>query len=42
MYDGFTTAGPVPTIFAENPAATLEALEANPGQAHKDVMKINR
>ena len=42
MYDGGTTAGPVPTIFSDDPAATIEAMVVSPVQTHKDVVKINR
>jgi hypothetical protein len=42
MYDGTTTAGPVPTIFSDDQQATIDAMVSDPAQAHKDVIKINR
>jgi hypothetical protein len=42
LYDGASTAGPVPTIFSEDQQATIDALVGDPAQAHKDVVKINR
>jgi hypothetical protein len=42
LYDGATTAGPVPTLFSDDQQATIDALVADPAQAHKDVVKINR
>jgi hypothetical protein len=42
LYDGATTAGPVPTIFSDDQQATIDALVGDPAQAHKDVVKINR
>jgi hypothetical protein len=42
LYDGASTAGPVPTIFSDDQQATIDALVGDPAQAHKDVMKINR
>jgi hypothetical protein len=42
MYDGVSTAGPVPTIFSDDQQATIDAMVSNPSQAHKDVTKINR
>jgi hypothetical protein len=42
MYDGVSTAGPVPTIFSEDQQATIDAMVSDPVQAHKDVTKINR
>ena len=42
MYDGVSTAGPVPTIFSEDQQATIDAMVSHPVQAHKDVTKINR
>ena len=42
LYDGTSTAGPVPTIFSDDQQATIDALVGDPAQAHKDVMKINR
>ena len=41
LYDGASTAGPVPTLFSDDQQATIDALVANPAQAHKDVVKIN-
>jgi hypothetical protein len=42
MYDGVSTAGPVPTIFSDDQQATIDAMVSDPSQAHKDVNKINR
>ncbi len=42
MYDGVSTAGPVPTIFTDDQQATIDAMVSDPTQAHKDVTKINR
>ncbi len=42
LYDGASTAGPVPTIFLDDQQATIDALVGDPAQAHKDVVKINR
>ncbi len=42
LYDGATTARPVPTLFSDDQQATIDALVADPAQAHKDVVKINR
>jgi hypothetical protein len=42
MYDGVSTAGPVPTIFSDDQQATIDALVSDAAQAHKDVTKINR
>jgi hypothetical protein len=42
LYDGASTAGPVPTIFSEDQQATIDALVGDPAQAHKDVVKIKR
>jgi hypothetical protein len=42
LYDGANTAGPVPTLFSDDQQATIDALVADPAQAHKDVVKINR
>jgi hypothetical protein len=41
MYDGVSTAGPVPTIFSDDQQATIDAMVSDPAQAHKDVTKIN-
>jgi hypothetical protein len=42
LYDGASTAGPVPTIYSDDQQATIDALVGDPAQAHKDVVKINR
>jgi hypothetical protein len=39
LYDGATTAGP---LFSDDQQATIDALVADPAQAHKDVVRINR
>ncbi len=42
MYDGVSTAGPVPIIFSDDQQATIDALVSDAAQAHKDLTKINR
>ena len=42
LFDGETTAGPVPTLFADNVEASKAALEAAPAKAHADYLKIAR
>ena len=42
LFDGETTAGPVPTLFADNVEASKAALEAAPEKAHADYLKIAR
>jgi hypothetical protein len=39
LYDGASTAGPVPTIFSDDQQATIDALVGDPAQAHKDVVR---
>jgi len=41
-FDGEVIAGPVPTCFAEDIAASKTAIEANPAAAHRDINKIER
>jgi len=40
MFDGETTAGPVPTLFSEDQEATLRAITANKSRAHHDIQRI--
>jgi len=42
LFDSDIIAGVVPTLFAENPEAAIEAMKNNPGKAHNDVAKINK
>ena len=42
LYDGETTAGPVPTLFAEEVEVAKEAITADPSKAHSDYLKIAR
>ena len=41
MYDGASTAGPVPTIFSDDQQATIDAMVSDLAQAHKNMTKIN-
>jgi len=40
MFDGDAAAGPVPTLFSEDPEATLRAILASPARAHHNIQKI--
>ena len=40
MFEGENTAGPVPTVFSEDPEATRAALEANVVRAHTDLQRM--
>jgi hypothetical protein len=40
MFDGDLIAGPVPTMFAEDPEVTKEALKADIYRAHFDMAKL--
>ncbi len=42
MFDGDVLAGPVPTLFAEDPDEAVDAITADPGKAHYDISKIHR
>ncbi len=41
LFDGDVAAGPVPLLFAADPAAAGEALLADPAKAHFDLMKVS-
>jgi len=40
MFDEDAAAGPVPTLFSEDPEATLRAILASPARAHHVIQKI--
>ena len=40
VFDGEKAAGPVPTLFSPNPGESLQALEDDPGKAHKDLQRM--
>lgn len=40
LYDGEDAAGPVCSLFADDPSATLEAIKANPESVHRDIQRI--
>jgi uncharacterized protein YccT (UPF0319 family) len=40
LFDGDTTAGPVPIFFSEDTEAASEAARANPIKAHHDLQRI--
>jgi hypothetical protein len=42
MFDGDLIAGPVPTMFAEDPEVTKDALKADIYWAHFDMAKFER
>jgi hypothetical protein len=42
LFEGETTAGPLPVLFSEDPDSSAEALLANPSKAHQDYNKIAR
>jgi hypothetical protein len=42
MFDGDLIAGPVPTMFAEDPEVTKDALKADIYKAHFDMAKFER
>jgi hypothetical protein len=42
MFDGDLIAGPVPTMFAEDPEVTKDALKADIYRAHFDMAKFER
>jgi hypothetical protein len=39
LFEGDSTAGPVPTLFSEDPEAARSALEANVAKAHQDYQR---
>jgi hypothetical protein len=39
LYEGEKTAGPVPTLFSEDPEASRSALEAGVVKAHQDYQR---
>ena len=40
MFDGEAAAGPVPTLFSEDPEASIRAIKANLPKAHHDMQKL--
>ena len=42
LYDGESTAGPVPSLYAEDVNVARTAIEADAMKAHADYMKISR
>jgi len=40
MFDGDVAAGPVPSLFSDDPEATTRAISGNPAKAHHDVQKL--
>jgi hypothetical protein len=40
LFDGDAAAGPIPTIFSEDPEATRSALEAGAAKAHHDLQRV--
>ena len=42
LFDGEVAAGLVPTLFAINPTATLEAIRTEFIKAHTDITKVNK
>ena len=40
MFDGEAAAGPVPTLFSEDPEASIRAIKANLPKAHHDIQKL--
>jgi hypothetical protein len=42
LFNGDDAAGPVPTLFSEEPEAALEALKENPHRAHADLQRLAR
>lgn len=40
MYEGEATAGPVPTLFAEDPVASKESLLSGSDRAHADYQRL--
>ena len=42
LFDGDIMAGPVPSLYGEDPDASLAGITAEPRKAHWDLMKICR
>ena len=42
IFDGDEAAGPVPSLFCDDPDAAKEAIAASVAKAHHDVQKISR
>jgi hypothetical protein len=40
LFDGDAAAGPIPTIFSEDPEATRSALETGAAKAHHDLQRV--
>jgi len=40
MFDGEAAAGPVPSLFSEDPEASLRAIKANLAKTHHDIQKL--
>ena len=40
LFDGESTAGPVPIFFAEEPDVAMVAMTANVARAHADIVKM--
>jgi hypothetical protein len=39
MFDGISTAGPIPTLFSEDVAATLDNIRKNVQKSHHDIQR---
>ena len=42
MFEGDQVAGPVPTLFAEEPESSMTAIKANPAKAFTDLQRMVR
>jgi hypothetical protein len=42
LFNGDDAAGPVPTLFSEEPEAAVGALNDNPHRAHADLQRLAR
>jgi hypothetical protein len=40
MFDGITAKGPVPVLYAANPAEARIQLDSDPSRAHRDLQRI--
>jgi hypothetical protein len=40
MFDGVTARGPVPVLFAANPADARVQLDSDPSRAHRDLQRM--
>ncbi len=40
MFDGVTARGPVPVLYAANPADARVQLDSDPSRAHRDLQRI--